>query len=253
MVIARQQSVCRSGQWAVGVIATLTLVWTVVLGAAFGQSSRQKVSLELVLAIDVSASVNTVEFDLQLRGIARALRQRQTIDLIAQHSDGVAVTIAQWSGWADGGRPAEWRILTDEASVLRYAHDVEGLDRRQVGYLTAIGYAIDFSIDLIEGNRFNGRLRKIDVSGDGRSNAGVEAADARDRALARGMAISGLAIETDDSELSNYFRQNVIGGPGAFVITASTYGHFAEAMAKKLARELTIYTADAAAGSPSTR
>ncbi len=200
-------------------------------------------SLELVLAIDVSASVNSAEFNLQIQGIAQAFRRPDIIQLIELHPGGVAVAVAQWSEWAVTEEPSPWYLVTDAPSADRFARAVGTLPRYPVGHFTAIGHAVDFALEMLETNAYHGRLRKIDVSGDGRSNAGHGPDVARDRAVGRGVIISGLAILTDDPGLTDYYREQVIGGPAAFVISTRTYDDFATAMAKKLVRELTIFTA----------
>jgi len=227
-------------------ILGLTSVLVVLTGFAPTASvatGPRAVSLELVLAIDASISVNDSEFNLQLRGIADAFRRREIIDLIKLQNKGVAVTLVQWSGWAQSHPKPPWRLLTNNASVLSFADEIERIERQSVGYLTGIGQAVDYSADLIETNAFDGRERKIDVSGDGRNNVGPEPAVARERALLQGITINGLAILTDDADLHGYYESEVVGGPASFVISASTYDDFALAMAKKLTRELTILTA----------
>lgn len=204
------------------------------------------VSLELVLAIDASLSVDDGEFDLQLRGIAKAFRDPTIMALIGQHAGGVAVTLVQWSGWAESLKKPPWHLLSDAPSSLAFADAVERVGRARLGYLTGIGHAIDFSVELIEENGFHGKQRKIDVSGDGRSNAGPEPVPARASALARGITINGLAILTDDPDLRQYYNDSVIGGPAAFVMSTASYSDFADAIAAKLARELTLNIASGA-------
>ncbi len=111
-------------------------------------STALPVSLELVLAIDASLSVNDGEFDLQLRGIAKAFRDPTIMALIGQHAGGVAVTLVQWSGWAESLQKPPWHLLTHAASILAFAQAVEQVRRARLGYLTGIGHAIDFSVKL---------------------------------------------------------------------------------------------------------
>lgn len=204
--------------------------------------AQQRVSLELVLAIDTSLSVDDHEYDLQLRGLAKAFRTPEVVELITRREGGVAVTVLQWSGIAND-EDVVWRLLTDARSVAAYAGEVEKLKRWPYGYLTGVGEAILASIDQIESNAFHGRERKIDISGDGRNNTGPEPAAARIQALARGITVNGLAIQNAEVGLSEYYESEVIAGTGAFVIEASDYNDYAIAIAKKLVRELEMNVA----------
>lgn len=226
---------------AIGLCACLCLTpasWT-----ATGQS--RTVAMELVLAIDSSASVDGYEYELQLKGIASALRRPEIVSTILQHGDGVAVALVHWGGWADSILDPPWRLLETEADIASFAAEIEAVKRRHVGHLTAIGHAIDVSVELIETNGVDGRFRKIDISGDGRNNSGRPPTEARQDALARDIAINGLAILTDDPGLFDYYEENVIAGPARFVLRADTYDDFAVAMAKKLHRELLAPVASA--------
>ncbi len=195
-------------------------------------------SIELVLAVDVSLSVNDIEYALQMRGMAAAFRDKDVIDLIGQHKYGVAVTMTQWSGTYNADQPLPWYLLTDEASVLAFSEMVAAVPRRAMSNYTAIGYAIAFASHLIDSNAFEGDERKIDVSGDGRNNTGPEPAQVREVAAARDVTINGLAITNNDPALASYYSANVIGGPAAFVIPATDFEAFAEAFRRKLKREL---------------
>ena len=129
------------------------------------------VSIELVLAVDISRSVDDVEYDLQVAGIAKAFRNPEIIDLIGQHN-GVAVTLFQWDEEVDKQHMIPWHLLSNPATVLSFAAKVEALQRDPVRKFTGIGRAIDFGVYLIAANQFSGRLLKIDISGDGRDNIG---------------------------------------------------------------------------------
>ncbi len=195
------------------------------------------VSIELVLAVDVSSSVNYSEYGLQMRGIAQAFRSPEVVTLI-EHSGGVAVTLVQWSSWADLERTVPWRLLNDRAAVLAFAAEVEGTNRVSVGILTAIGTAIEASLKALADNQFVGRRQKIDISGDGQNNSGLPLELARKLARSKGVTINGLAIQTDVADLDRYFREQIISGPDAFVMAATNYADFARAMQAKLLREL---------------
>lgn len=208
--------------------------------SATAQERQRSVAIELVFAVDISASVDEAEYRLQMQGIANALRQPKIIDAVLQHNDGIAVALVQWAERARAQRNPPWALLTDRLSIFRFADVIENLSRPDVGALTAVGDAIDYATELIDTNRFSGRRRKIDVSGDGQANAGTPAMQARDRAFAKGITINGLAILTDQPKLVEYYAKNVIIGPNAFVLQAASYDDFYEAMKRKLLRELQL-------------
>ena len=201
---------------------------------------RQPVSLELVLAIDCSLSVNDLEFNLQIRGIANAFRDEEVIGHIIGRPQGVVATVVQWNGTSSNHQEPPWRLLTDRASILAFADEIDATKRFRLGHHTGIGRAIDFSIELILGNAYAGQEQKIDISGDGRNNAGPEPSEARARALANGITINGLAVLDGDPGLLAYYETSVAGGSGSFVAAAETYADFAAAMRKKLRRELLL-------------
>lgn len=196
------------------------------------------VSVELVLAVDCSVSVNDNEYALQMSGIAHALRRPEVKRLITEHADGVAITVMQWAGTASVQQVVPWKLLQTEDDVLAFAAAVEKAPRAPLSYYTAPGHAILGAIRLIEQNSFDGYERKIDVSGDGRRNTGPPPSGARALANAAGITINGLAILKDDAGLAWYYEREIAGGPGSFVMSADTFEDFADAMARKLFREL---------------
>lgn len=200
--------------------------------------AAERVSLELVLAVDVSLSVNDLEYRLQMQGIASAFRDAEIAALIASHERGVAVVMTQWTGTRNADVPLPWRVLTDEAGAAADADALALLPRAEFGNFTAIGHAISFAVELLETNAYRGDERKIDVSGDGRSNSGPEPSQARLEALAQSITVNGLAITNNDPQLASYYAAHVIGGPAAFVIRAENFESFAEAFRRKLKREL---------------
>lgn len=204
---------------------------------AQAQQPRQ-VSMELVLAVDSSASVNDAEYALQIRGIADALRRPEIISIIRQYGDGVAVSVIHWGGWADSVLDPPWRLLLTKDDILALADELDAVERRGVGPLTALGHTIDVAVELIETNAYHGRQRKIDISGDGRNNSGRAPGVARLEAVARGITINGLVILSDDAGLFEYYSNNVAAGPARFVMQIDTYDDYAIAIARKLKREL---------------
>ena len=155
------------------------------------------VSLELVLAVDTSLSVDALEYDLQMAGIAAAFRTPEIITLIGQHDGGVAVNLFQWSTKVDERHVLGWHVLKAPASVLAFAAKIERAKRDPVRGFTALGKAIEYGVGLIASNGFRGRQRKIDVSGDGRSNTNLLPETARHLADAHGIVVNGLPILID--------------------------------------------------------
>ena len=224
------------------------LRWTVIACAALlsapaahpaaAQGSRP-VDLELVLAVDTSSSVSREEFDLQMRGLAQAFREPAVIAAIQSIGDlGVAVAMVQWSDNRKQNVAIDWALLTDEASALGFSREIENTPRFLVGGGTALGGAITFSTRQFERNGFEGRRKVIDISGDGRTNQGGHPSPIRDQAVARGITVNGLAILNEDIYVDRYYLYNVIGGTGAFVMTASDYEDFATAIPEKLIKEI---------------
>lgn len=219
--------------WAVGL--------TALLQPSVDARAETLVSIELVLAVDTSLSVDDVEYDLQMRGIAKAFRTPEIIALIQQQG-GVAVTLFQWNSRVDPRYMIPWHLLHSPASVSSFADKVEQAARDPVRGFTAIGGAIDFGVSLIAQNEFDGRRLKIDISGDGRNNTGVLPVESWRGADTRGVVINGLPILIDTFGLDTYFREKVIHGPGAFIEIATDYGDFAQAFLRKLTREITPMT-----------
>ena len=199
----------------------------------------QAVELELVLAVDTSSSVSPEEFDLQMRGYAGAFRDPSVIAAIAATgADGIAISMIQWSDNRRQQVAVDWQRLTAEESVLGFAERVDGTPRFLDGGGTAIGGAIEFALAELERNAFVGRRKVIDISGDGRANQGAQPDSLRDLAVLQGVTVNGLAILNEDSSVADYYRTTVIGGEGAFVMTANDYESFAQAILEKLIREI---------------
>ena len=215
------------------------LSFGLLLSAFLGEASAQElepVALELALAIDTSSSVSVEEYELQRRGLAEAFRDPEVQGAIRSlGAPGIAVALIQWSGNRMQGTSVDWTRLSDAPSAERFAAAVEASGRLFTGS-TALGGAVRFALGEIERNLFEGRRKVIDVSGDGFS--GLSPRRERDRAVARGVTINGLAILNEKAELGGYYAAHVIGGPGAFVLTAASYEDFAEAIREKLVKEI---------------
>ncbi len=209
----------------------------VVLSPTKDAQAEIPVSIELVLAVDISRSVDDVEYDLQMTGIAKAFRHPEIINLIGQQN-GVAVTLFLWDEAADQRHMIPWHLLSDPATVLSFAAKVEALERNPVRKFTGIGRAIEFGVRLITENEFAGRRLKIDISGDGRDNIGSLSSASRQQARSLGIAINGLPVLIDTYNLARYYRDKVISGPDAFLEIANDYDDFARAFLRKLRREI---------------
>lgn len=204
----------------------------------------QRVELELVLALDVSSSVDPMEFALQMNGYAQAFRHRDVIAAIAAAGDrGIAVTLVQWSEQGAHRTSVPWVRLSDWRSAERFAAKIDAAPRLLEGF-TSIGGAIRYSLAQIEQNAYQGRRKVIDISGDG-SSTDRNPAPERDRAVARGVTINGAVILDEDYwgvaavDLPAYYDRNVVGGKGAFLVTAANFRDFATVIRKKLLREIT--------------
>jgi hypothetical protein len=199
----------------------------------------ERVQLELILAVDASLSVSNEEFALQLHGLAAAFRNKTVVAAIRSAGDqGIAVMLLQWSDRAQQAVSVDWTLVRDARSASVFAQKLVRASRAYDGAGTAIGRALETSIPLFQGNGFEGDRRVIDLSGDGIDNRGPLPAQMRDIAVASGIVVNGLAILNEDRYLDLYYEQNVIGGTGAFVMTAVDYQDFASAIVRKLIREI---------------
>ena len=202
-------------------------------------TAQQPVDLELVLAVDISSSVSTDEYNLQMGGLADAFRDPKVSAAIRASGDlGVAVALIQWSENWRQFVSVDWALLHDRASASAFADRIAAAPRLVAGGGTAIGGALKFGTAQIEQNGYFGLRSVIDVSGDGRTNQGWPDWPLRDAAVARGITINGLAILNDQPYLDNYYRANVIGGAGAFVMTTMDFRSYAQAILAKLIREI---------------
>jgi hypothetical protein len=207
-------------------------------GAILAESGRP-VDLELVLAVDTSSSVSAEEFDLQMRGLAEAFRSPAVVQAVRAAGDlGLAVSLVQWSDARKQTLAIDWTMVTDEASALGFSQEIDNTPRLMVGGGTALGGALTFAMRQFETSGFKGRRRVIDVSGDGRANQGAHPSKIRDKAVAAGITVNGLAILNEDLYVDRYYLYNVIGGTGAFVMTANDYDDFAQAILQKLIKEI---------------
>lgn len=216
----------------------LVLTLASVTAPAAGAEQGRIVNLELLLAVDASSSISGEEFDLQIRGLAEAFRHPSVARAIRASGElGLAVALFQWSSHHQQFVAVDWTLIQDTSAASRFAMEVDSVVRSTAGN-TAIGSALIFAIDQLKNNGFEGLRKVIDVSGDGPNNHGSTVDFARDLALARGITINGLAILNEEPALRHYYAREVIGGNGAFVMTANDYSDYAAAILAKLIKEI---------------
>ena len=201
--------------------------------------AQTNVDLLLVLAVDASGSVNQTRFELQRRGYAEAFRNPRVLGAIRGGStQSIAVTMVQWTGPTMQVQVVPWTLIKDAATINAFADAVEAAPRQLFGGGTSISGAIDHAMLILPTAPFKGFKRVIDVSGDGANNRGRDVREARDEAVRAGVVINGLPIVSLEPDLDRYYFDNVIGGPGAFIVPADSYDTFAGAVLRKLILEI---------------
>lgn len=196
----------------------------------------QACDLALVLAVDVSGSVDNREYNIQMDGLAAALGDGIVQDALIEAQ--ARVTLVQWTGASRQRQTIDWTAITRRADINAFAARVAEDPRIWRNYSTAIGEALAVSAGLFE-QVPECRRRVIDVSGDGVSNEGAPPAELARAMARRGITINAVAIETDAEDLTGYFYENVIIGEGAFVMTADGFEAYPEKIKRKLQRETT--------------
>jgi hypothetical protein len=196
------------------------------------------VDLALVLAVDVSASVDFDEFGLMIGGYAAALRDAELLARATAGSRGaIAVALLFWAGPGARDLAVPWARISDAAEAEAVAAAIEASPRILPAGATALGEALVAAAALAMRCPFPPARRVIDVSGDGPANAGIVASAGRDAAGALGITVNALAVVHEEPELEAYYAAEVITGPGAFVQRAESYDDFADAIRRKLLRE----------------
>ena len=216
----------------------VAMVFFCVNTSANAQEGRW-VDLELVLAIDLSSSVDQNEWELQAIGIAEAFRNPSLIETIQSSApNGIAVAVVQWSSNNSQSLAVDWTLVTDAASGRALSRKIKHMPRMVGGGQTGIHGAIDFSIRQFKNSSYTSWKKVIDISGDGQANSGSGPGQMRDQAVADGVIINGLAIINEEPYVDRYFRDKVIGGAGAFLMLAEDYDDFATSILRKLIREI---------------
>jgi len=228
---------------------------TVLGGLAAGLATPARaqgelpVDLELVLAVDVSGSVDEVEANQQRQGYVEALRDPLVHRAIEQGAhQRIAVTYVEWASANFQQTVVGWTLLDGPAACERFAAMLAEAPIGR-GRWTSISGAIDYAVPLFDDNGYAGERRVIDISGDGTNNNGRPVEDARWDALERGIVINGLPILNDRPQpfgmptprqlaLDDYYERWVIGGPGSFMVVATDFDDFRRAVLAKLVREI---------------
>jgi hypothetical protein len=212
---------------------------------AAAPANAEPVDLELVLAADGSGSIDDAELALQREGYAAALTNPRVLDAVTSgYLRKIAIAYIEWGAPESQHVIVDWHIIDGPASARAFADKLVGEPRAAWGY-NSISNAIDFAAAMIADNAHDGTRKIIDVSADAGNLGGRPLAAVRAETVAAGITINGLAINRPGSSrpwrglpLEDHFRAEVIGGPGAFVVTADESLSFADAVLKKLILEI---------------
>jgi hypothetical protein len=205
------------------------------------------VDLQLVLAVDVSQSVDPAEGVLQRQGYIKALLDSDVINIIKSGRLGrIALSYTEWAGPLDQWLVVDWQIIDGELSALEFVKKLNAAPI-QTGQRTSISYGILHAITLFRESGFRAERKVIDVSGDGANNAGFYMHEARNRAVDNGITINGLAIMNGKpsplgipatKNIDNYYEDCVVAGPGAFIVVAENLSSFSSAVRRKMILEI---------------
>jgi len=210
-------------------------------------AARREVDLKLVLAVDVSFSMDTGEQKVQRQGYVEALRHPEVIDAITSGLLGrIAVTYVEWGGINSQVVRVPWTVIDGKASAEKLAERLSAASYENL-HRTSISSALLFAARILATPDFAAPRRVIDISGDGPNNQGLPVTAARDAAVAQGIVINGLPILTnpfnfdgyfDIPNVDEYYQDCVIGGTGAFILRVTDSKQFAEAIRRKLVLEI---------------
>ena len=217
--------------------------------------AAEKVDLALVLAVDCSGSVNPQEYALQMNGIAAAFRDPVIISAATNGPEHrIAVNLLTWGDPDDRKFESGWHIISSTQDGLDFANTTANFTRHMDGG-TGKGNAIAFGLTLINDGTVQGSRKVIDVSGDGKESWELrephfKLRDAQKLRASVGVTVNGLAIETDDKELAQYYQDYVAAGPENFVLVVANYQQYAEAIRRKLLLEINPNVAELVSPSP---
>jgi Protein of unknown function (DUF1194) len=212
--------------------------------------AAEQVDLLLVLASDVSRSVDAAKFKLQRDGYVAAISNPRVIEAIKSGPHGrIAICFIEWSGVGAQKVVIDWTVIDGTKAAQDFASQLDEA-QRSFADRTSISGGIDFAMAQLEHAPFEAARRTIDVSGDGTNNSGRDVTAARDEALAQGVTINGLVILSEQplswnadhtnppGGLEAYYRNNVTGGPNSFVLVAENFNTFGQAILNKLVAEV---------------
>ncbi|MCC5779439.1 DUF1194 domain-containing protein [Nitratireductor sp. B36] len=227
-------------------IAAFAGLYSVFFAGGPAAKAQEIVDVQLVLAVDVSLSMSSGELEIQRRGYAEALVHDDVVNAILSGLHGkIAVTYFEWAGHFSQRVIIPWTRIASAEDAQRVAEQLSA-NPPSSARRTSISGALDFASDLLAESGFRGLRRVVDVSGDGPNNQGGPVVAARDRLVDMGITINGLPLMTngglttsfDVKDLDTYYRNCVIGGPGAFVVPVNDWSQFPEAIRRKLVLEL---------------
>jgi hypothetical protein len=233
-------------------LAAIRLGLALIALALLAPAARaaEKVDLLLVLAADVSRSVDQRKFHLQREGYVTAISDKNVLQAITSgRHQKIAICFVEWSGVNAQKLVISWTVIDGPEAARKFGDQLIELPR-SFAERTSISGGIDFAMNLLANAPYEAARRTIDVSGDGTNNSGRDVTLARDEAVAKGVTINGLVILSErplpwnpehtnpQGGLPNYFRNNVVGGPGAFVVVAENFESFGQAIVKKLIAEI---------------
>lgn len=232
----------------VGTVCVLVLAFAWSCPPASAQ--EEDVDLLLVLAADVSRSVDERKFRLQRGGYANAITDPRVVRAMMAGPKGrIALMFLEWSGDGDQAIVLDWTMIASPDDAQRAADQVRTATRAFMGR-TSISSAIDFSMRQLGRTPYTAQRRVIDISGDGTNNSGRDVGIARNEAVAQGVVINGLVILSEEplafnpmhthppGGLTKYFETNVIGGPASFVVEAENFEAFGQSLISKLIKEV---------------
>jgi uncharacterized protein DUF1194 len=228
------------------VLVIATAVW---VGSPVARAA-EVVDLLLVLSSDISRSIDASKFKLQRDGYAAAIVNPRVIQAIRSGSLGkIAISFVEWSSFEQQQIVIDWTVIRDESTAKDFSAQIIKAPRA-FRDRTSISGGIDFAMAQLARAPFHANRHTVDVSGDGTHNSGRDVTEARDEALAKGVTVNGLVILSEQTSsnathvnppggLDAYYRNNVIGGPGAFVMVAENFNSFGQTVLSKLSAEIT--------------
>ncbi len=221
----------------------LSLFFTLLVTGPSNKSAalggQDIVDLALVLAVDSSYSVDTVEYRLQMQGLAAAFRNSEVIEAIKNGPSGrIAVSVVQWSDSKSQVVVIPWRIISGQKTAADLSSTLSQTPRQTASGGTSITTMIKKGAAMLSRLPFYAQRKVIDISADGRNNNGGDPRPVRNLVAANGITINGLAIINEVITLDKYFEIYITGGPGNFVIVANDYSAYATAIKRKLILEI---------------